>query len=247
MWTKRQIEQHRAAARALEHIEDAAFGYIRTHRDCTERAVQLFILEQYRKHGLKSALGRPIVAFGPSAVDPHHDPSKHGPRRLARADVVEIDVWARLDERGAPFADITWVGYVGKRIPRGVREVFDTVIRARDASVRALRRALSEHCLPSGREGDAAAMRVLLERGYRFRREILHTTGHSLGTASPHGIYGGIRAKNIQPLKKNLGYTIEPGIYVRGRFGIRSEINVYISSDWKLIHTTRVQRHLRLL
>jgi len=247
MWTRRQTRQHREAGILLGKIKDGAFEYVRTHPRCSELDVQKFILEQYKKHNLKTALGRPIVAFGPSVAFPHYNPARARPRKLRKGYVVEIDVWARLNEPRAPYADITWVGYVGKRIPKNIKKVFDIVLEARSASLSLLRNHLRKKKLPTGYEVDHAAMQVLLLHGYKYRKEILHTTGHSLGTASPHGVYGAISSKNKELLKKNLGYTIEPGIYLKGKFGIRSEINFYITSSYKLEITSKVQKSLLLI
>lgn len=248
VWTKKQIKQHKEAAALLEEIKNEAFEYIKTHERCTEREVQNLIAEAYKEHNLKSALNKPIVAFGEGGAFPHYDASEQKKERhIKRGDVVEIDVWARLNEPRAPFADITWVGYRGTKIPKKVTRVFLNVVTARDASVSCLKEKLKNKAMPTGYEVDQAAMQVLIDAGFRYRKEILHTTGHSIGTTSPHGRFGGVSSKNKQPLKRNVGYTIEPGIYIKNAFGIRSEIDFYITRDYTLDITTPVQKELLLL
>jgi len=242
MWNKEQIFQHKQAVRILEHILTDAFLYIKNYKNCTELNVQNFILEEYKKNKLKTALGKPIVAFGASSAFPHYDPSQGTPRTVKNGDVIKIDVWARLNKPHAPYGDITWMGYKGRRAPKTISNIFESVLKARDASVKELRNKLRNKKIPTGKEVDAVAMDVLLKSGGEFRKQILHTTGHSIGTTSPHGVYGAVSSRNKNKLKKNLGYTIEPGLYYKNRYGFRSEINCYITSEYKLIITTKPQR-----
>lgn len=96
--------------------------------------------------------------------------------------------------------------------------------------------------LPTGKEADRVAHHTLVRAGYE--RNILHRTGHSIGSSGPHGKYGHLSLKNSESLLINLGYTIEPGLYFKGEFGIRSEINFYINKNRQIILTTPVQRKL---
>lgn len=238
MWSKTEINNHVKAAQILDGIKDAAFVYMREHRDdVTEWQVKDFILAQFRKYQLQSAIGLPIVAFGESAAQPHHIPRHDA--RLAEGMLVKLDIWARLRKPHAPFADITWMAYCGTRVPKKGRKVYDTVIRARDAAVEFLKKELRTGRIPTGKAVDDAATRVLVRVG--FKKYIKHRTGHSIGFQSPHGEYPNVNQTNKEPLEPNLGYTIEPGVYIDGEFGVRSEIDFYITEKKKLLVTTKVQ------
>lgn len=86
------------------------------------------------------------------------------------------------------------------------------------------------------------ANNIITKAGYG--KNILHRTGHSIGTSSPHGLENNITIKNSQQLLKKVVYTIEPGIYLKNKFGIRSEIDFFIDENMKLVYTTKIQEKI---
>jgi len=254
-WNNSVIRDHKEAAARLTAITRDAFQYLRDQPRATEGETKDFILREFRRHGLvmDKPFTTPIVAFGSHAADPHYHPVP-GARRLAPGTLVMIDVWGRLRGRHKPYADITWMGYRGggaesrgrrlrgrRKVSREFQNVFDAVLAARDACLKLVRRG----ALPVGKTADEAANKILRRRGYG--RFIRHSTGHVLGFASPHGRGRNINRKNKYPLLKNIGYTIEPGIYMKGKLGARSEMNFYVSSAGKVIVTTPLQRRLVMI
>ena len=243
-WTKKQAGQHLNAARLLIKIKDLTFGHIRENPGVSEHDVQKFIIRKYAECKLISDSYPPIVAFDANSATPEFYPTKKSARIIKQGTFVLIDLWAKLDEKGAPFADITWVGYHGRRIPREIEKVFKTVIGSRDACLAYLKSQLSDGIVPRGSQAHKAAYDFLRKAGYE--RYIRHSTGHSLGTAKrdhgpkPDWLY----AKNDFPLNRTVGYTIEPGLYLNGRFGVRSEIDFYISKDNRLVVTTGLQKRI---
>lgn len=238
IWNKYKINNHLRAAQLLEKIKNEAFKLIKETRGITEYEVQQFIIKQFKSHNLKSGYGYPIVAFRQNTSFVHYIPSQYS-RKIKSDTLVLLDIWARLKEKDSPYADITWMAYKGSKIPTEILKVFKVVIGARDNAISFIRSKLKKKIIPIGREVDSAARDYIRNEGYG--KKFLHTTGHSLGLASPHGRFGRISQKNKSRLSKNLGYTIEPGIYLKNRFGIRSEINFYISNNYKLIITSKVQ------
>lgn len=244
-WSEKQTEQHIDAAQILVQIKDGALEFILTHPKTNEWEVKEFILDQYRRHNLKTYPATPIVAFNESIANPHYSPNKLTPKKLKPNTLIELDIWARLNESGAPFADITWMAFYGKEVPDEVQKVFDIVIEARDRTLIYIRECLELGNLPIGSEADWVARQTIIDAG--FGDKFIHSTGHSIGTSSPHGRYAGLRRTNQKELSVNLGYTIEPGIYLPGRFGVRSEIDFYINGARQLIVTTPVQEKLVLV
>jgi Xaa-Pro aminopeptidase len=233
-WNRSVIRDHKEAAERLTRIAHAAFAYLREHTHATEGETKGFIL-------------REIVAFGNSSVDPHYRPVP-GSRKLKPGTLVMIDVWGRLRGRHMPYADITWMGYCagpGLKVPREPQKVFDAVIAARDACLKLVRRGAARNALPIGKIADEAANKVIRGRGYG--KHIKHGTGHILGFSSPHGRGRHLNRKNGHPLLKGFGYTIEPGIYIKGKFGVRSEMNFYADSSGKVVVTTPLQRRLVMI
>jgi Xaa-Pro aminopeptidase len=226
-----------------------AFEYLRRNPGATEGGAKNFVLEEFRKRGLvmDKPFDTPIVAFNEHAAEPHYRPVP-GRRRLKPGTLVLIDIWGRLRGKRRPYADITWMGYCGTgrgdgaQTPQEVRRVFSAVIGARDACLAFIRKEARRGRLPAGRAADEAAYAVVARAGYK--KYIKHRTGHALGFVSPHGRGRHLNLKNRLPLLKNLGYTIEPGIYMNGRLGVRSEINFYIDGRGRVIVTTPPQRRL---
>jgi len=126
------------------------------------------------------------------------------------------------------FADITWMGYAGRAVPERFARAFGTICGARDAAVDLVQESVRAGRELRGWEVDRAAMTVLRDAGYADN--ILHRTGHSLGT-SVHG--NGVNMDDYEThddrrLLAGSGFTIEPGVYFDD-FGVRTEINMVVA------------------
>lgn len=242
VWTREQIINHRLACEILERIKNNAFVFIRENKEkgITEYDVQQFILEQFEKYNVENEVDKPIVAFNKNAAIPHYFPKKKS-KKLEKNTLILIDIWARLRRKDTPYSDITWMGYYGD-IPEDVKRVFDVVIQARDEALIFVESQLESGEVPIGAETNEIAQGIILNNG--FEKNIKHSIGHSIGFKSPHGKEPHVNSKNLGVLKLNLGYTIEPGVYFDGKFGIRSEINFFINENKKLIVTTPMQKEI---
>jgi Xaa-Pro aminopeptidase len=170
----------------------------------------------------------PMVAAMENAGDPHYMPTRERSRPIRRNELVLLDLWGKLPTPGAVFADISWTGFTGAAAPTDVVTVFETVARARDAALQFVQDGARAGRDMRGFQVDRAARRVLEEAGYASH--ILHRTGHSLGE-EVHGNavhMDDYETHDDRRLLPGLGFTIEPGLYFE-TFGIRSEINVYVS------------------
>ena len=139
-------------------------------------------------------------------------------------------MWAREASPDAIFADITWVGYAGSQVPALHQEVFDVVTVARDAALGFLSNAFAREEAIEGWEVDWVARKYISDRGYG--EYFTHRLGHSLGL-EVHGDavnLDGWETHDTRLLIPRIGVTIEPGVYLP-EFGMRSEIDVYISED----------------
>jgi Xaa-Pro aminopeptidase len=226
VWSPDQYESHCRAARAVREVVEEAFAEIargvRGGEACLELDVQRFLLAAFARRGLETA-HPPIVAVGAHSADPHHQPGAASIRENA---FVLIDLWAK-EPRGV-YADITWTGWVGREVPARVAEVFEIVRRARDAGVDAVRRALRAGIVLRGCEVDDAVRAVVRDAGYGDR--FVHRTGHSIGT-EVHGNganIDGFETRDERRILPRTCFSIEPGVYLPGDFGVRSELNVYV-------------------
>ncbi|OIP79071.1 MAG: hypothetical protein AUK20_02640 [Parcubacteria group bacterium CG2_30_45_37] len=229
-WTMTQIKQHKRAANLLNRILIEVIEYIKNKPETTDVAIRQFIKQQYKKHRLISDKQKSIVAFSKNTSQVHYYAEQ--PRKLKKGDLIMIDIWARLAKKGAPFADITWMMYYGRKLPREYAQAFKLVAQARDKAIDFFKNSLKNKTVPLGKEADSVVRSYLEKHGQRDR--FLHGTGHSLGFANPHGRRVRINRKGRLPIPINVGYTIEPGIYFKNEFGIRSEIDFYIDSPGEI-------------
>jgi Xaa-Pro dipeptidase len=237
-----KIDRHIEAARLLNIITLRIFEFISNNPEIDEIKIKQKILDEFAKNNLKTNTKKQIIAFNEHASFPHYSPIKKTNKKLKENTIIKLDIWARLDIPFSPFADITWMAYYGKKVPDRIQNVFEVVIAARDKVIQELRSNLKMGKIPTGLYLDKIACDVIKEMGYG--ESILHRTGHSMGYDNPHGKLPHLNNKNDNPLKINQIYTIEPGIYIKDEFGVRSEIDFYISNNFELIITTDLQKTL---
>jgi Xaa-Pro dipeptidase len=247
VWDDRQLASHRDAAEKLRRIVDEAFGHVGAQitagRPLTEYDLQQYVLSRIQAHGLITATP-PIAAVNAHSADPHYGPGPQGSSPITAGDLVLIDLWAKRPESGSVYADITWTGYVGSTVPERQQEVFTIVRQARDAALEFVRARVEAGEFPCGWEVDDVCRRVIREAGYGER--FVHRTGHSIGE-EVHGNGANIDNLETQDGRRLLPrtcFSIEPGIYLPGEFGIRSELDVYVSDREALVYGQPVQTEI---
>jgi Xaa-Pro aminopeptidase len=230
---------HDAAVRVLVAEKDRAFAEIarrvRAGEKVTEGDIAVRIRDGMKAAGLVAEW--PIVAAGENGANPHYAPAETGSREIRRGDVVVIDMASRKDgDPAAICADMTFVGYVGETVPKDVADVFAVVARARDATVAFLGERFRAGTATYGWEADGVARGVVTKAGYGA--EFIHRTGHSIDTRV-HGDGANLddfETHDTRPFIPDTGFSVEPGIYLPGKFGIRSEIDCH--TDGKSIEVT---------
>lgn len=234
---------HDAAVRILVAQKDTAFAEIarriRAGDKVTEGDIAARIRDGMKAAGL--AAEWPIVAAGENGANPHYAPAEHGSREIRRGDVVIIDMASRNEgDPAAICADMTFVGYVGDVVPKEVADVFAVVARARDATVAFLTERFRDGKPVRGFEADGVARGVIARAGYA--EFFIHRTGHSIDTRV-HGDGANLddfETHDTRPFIPDTGFSVEPGIYLPGKFGIRSEIDCHIDGN-KVEVTTPLQ------
>lgn len=239
-WNKTLINRHIKAARLLDKIKNQTLDFISKNREIKEEEVRAFVRKLYRQNNLTSDKQSPIVAFRENTSFVHYFGER--PKKLKPNSLILLDFWARLNQAQSPQADLTWMAFSGKKVSGEVNRIFNLVIKARNKSLHELKKTILKKQMPSGFSLDEAARGVIRKAGHV--EKFMHTTGHSLGFSSPHGREPGLNYKNHLPIEKNLGYTIEPGVYFKNKFGIRSEIDFYINLKNQLIVTTEIQKKI---
>jgi Xaa-Pro dipeptidase len=244
-WTDEHLASHRRSAETIAAIaRDAlvlAGGRARTREPATEHELVAGILERFARGGLSTDHG-PSVCAGESSANPHYEPSADRPRAIREGDVLLIDLWAT--EPGGVYADQTWMAFVGTPSPRAL-EVWSAVRDARDAAIRLVERAAEGGRSLRGAEVDDAAREVIVARG--FGERFIHRTGHSIDPRSLHGAgphLDNLETREERRLVPGIGFSIEPGVYLAGEFGMRSEVNAFLQPAHAIITPTGYQTEL---
>ena len=232
-WTAEQLEMHLEAGRRVDRIRAEAFQTIGTalqaNSTINEWQVNRFIREGFEKSGLVTDHG-PIVGVNANMSNPHYEPGPEGSSEIRKGDAVLIDMWAKLKRPGAVFYDITWTGYCGADPPSAIQNVFEIVRDARDRAVERVQAAVRNKEGIHGFDVDDAARGYIKEKG--FAEYFVHRTGHSIGE-EVHGTGANMDNLETHDERKIIPgtcFSVEPGVYLP-EFGIRSEVNVYVSAN----------------
>jgi Xaa-Pro dipeptidase len=243
-WTPQEVEDHRAAAEVLAEVARSELsGAVReAGRGLTEKALQERVIAGVEGRGLVFDTP-PIVAFGANSANPHYEPGTNGQVELQEDQVVLLDLWAGRT-RTTVFADQTWMGFAGRNPPPRVREVWEVVRRARDAAVEAVQSAAAAGRPIARFEADRAARGVIEAAGYGDR--FVHRTGHSIDRdlhgSGPH--LDDYETHDDRRLERGVGFSVEPGIYLAGEFGVRSEVNMYWGEGGPVVTPREPQREM---
>lgn len=249
-WSAEELAGHRRAAEALRRIALAAFQQAHAwvgagDPRATEHGLQAWVLEAMAREGLVTN-SPPIVAVAANSANPHHEPSPAPEVPIRTDQVLLLDLWAGVSA-DAVYADQTWMAYTGTAVPAEVQRVFEVVRDARDQAVAVLRDKWREGWSVSGADLDDAARGVIRAAGYADH--FVHRTGHSIDRdlhgSGPH--LDNFETNDVRTLQAGIGFSVEPGVYLAGRFGVRSEINVTLHDDGPEVTPAEPQRELVLL
>ncbi len=230
VWSPEQLQTHIEASDKMHRIFFDAFGEIarriRADEPTTEYDIEQFILRRWQDEGMGGE--HAIVSVNGNTADPHYTPKRDTAMPIKRGDFVLLDLASKLRTPGAVFTDQTWTGYVGDTVPEEYTRVFNVVRDARDAAVEFVRKNIREGKTIRGADVDDVSRGVITRAG--FGEFFTHRTGHSIGE-EVHG--NGVNIDNFETrdsrrITPGVCFSIEPGIYQRGKFGVRSEIDVYV-------------------
>ena len=247
-WTPANLEAHIEAGVKVDRVRREAFDLVRAKLSAGEAinefAVKQFIRERFDDAGLVTDHG-PIVGVNENSSDPHYEPQAGASREIRRGDWLLIDMWAKMDSPAGVYYDITWTGFCGPEPPAEIAKVFGIVTEARNRAIKFVQEGLRAGRVLHGFEVDDAARGVIRERG--FEQYFFHRTGHSIG-AEVHG--SGANMDNLETHDERrlipwTCFSVEPGIYLP-RFGVRSEVNVFVGEDGAHV-TGEIQDRIVLL
>jgi len=248
-WSPAQLAEHRRSAGilrevALEAFRRAADG-IRAGTPLHEGELSLWITGALELQGIVEGADC-VVAIGPRASDPHYHPGDAG-ERITEGEVLLIDLWGKATSGGVP-ADQTWMGILAAAVPARVQTVWEAVRDARDGALDFLRGRHAAGLPVHGFEVDDVARGIIAGRG--FGEAFVHRTGHSIDVEL-HGSgpnLDHLETRDDRRLIEGVGFSVEPGIYLPGVLGVRSEVDVHWGADGVEVTTPEPQSELfRLL
>jgi Xaa-Pro aminopeptidase len=225
-----QKQSHIEASDKLHRVLMETFAEIgrniRAEKAITEYDIQQFIARRLEEEGMTREEG--IVAVNANAANPHYFPTRENPAPIKRGDFVLLDIVSKLRKPGAICTDQTWTGFVGETVPEEHVRIFNIVREARDAATEFVRKNVREGKRIRGADVDDVSRGVIKRAGYG--EQFTHRTGHSIGEEC-HG--NGVNIDNFETrdsrfITAGVLFSIEPGIYLEGKFGVRSEIDVYV-------------------
>ncbi|MEE6211457.1 Xaa-Pro peptidase family protein [Salarchaeum sp. III] len=191
----------------------------------TETELARYVADRLEAHGGEGTSFETIVGSGPNAALPHHH---HGEREIEAGEPVVFDFGTRVDHY--PSDQTRTVVFEGEP-PEAYIDAHETVVEAQQAAVDAVEPGVSCEAV------DAAAREVIADAG--FGEEFVHRTGHGVGLdvhEEPYIVDG-----NDRELVEGMVFSVEPGIYREGEWGVRIEDLVAVTADGceRLNHTTR--------
>jgi Xaa-Pro aminopeptidase len=250
-WGQEQVESHRRASDALDAARDAAFRFVAERagagRPALETEVQEVMMAEFARRRCTTD-HPPIVAVGPHSADPHYVPTPERAVPCARGEMLLLDLWCKEEPASAAYADITWMAFIGSTPSAEHTRVWEVVRNARDLGVERVRARTAKHERMEGWEIDRAVRDYITAEGFGDR--FLHRTGHSIGLAAVHGDGANIddyETHDTRELVPGLAFSIEPGVYLEGKFGVRSELDVFLSAEGPQIYTPPQRELVKLL
>jgi Xaa-Pro aminopeptidase len=237
-WTDQQRIDQFEVSSVLRKTVDVAFGFIgdklRARQKVTEYDVQQRMVQYFKENNLVFG-DAPNCSVNANGANPHYEPTNEIFSEIKKGDFILIDLWAKGSRPGSVYSDITWVAFAGETIPPKYQKVFEIVKGARDAAVEYLKKEFSAGHKPQGCDVDDVTRKYISAEGYA--ENFIHRTGHNIGE-EVHG--NGANIDNLEThdqreIIPETCFSIEPGIYLPGEFGVRLEIDVFITKDKQIV------------
>ena len=243
-----ELTSHEEASHALHQIIYATWQKIRetfsAKRAVYEGDILNWLQGLFKEYSLITDWPL-IVASGINTTLPHYFPQGQG-ALLKENELVQLDIWGKKSQTDAIYADISWVGFLARKAPQPITDVFKTVIAARDQAIYFIKTRLEANEIVTGAEVDQEVTAYLIQAG--MERFIKHRSGHAIDH-QVHGWGVNLDSKEFpdwRPLKEGACFSLEPGLYLKD-FGMRTEINIYIKNKQPVISGGEPQRDLLLL
>lgn len=208
----KEIELMKEASRINDVVIEKAMAFV--HEGVTEREIAEYIDQQFKAEGAEGASFETIVSFGANAANPHHEPDD---TVVQPGDCVLIDMGCRKDHY---VSDMTRTSFY-KKADDEYAKIHDIVRLANEKAELIVKPGVPLF------EIDAAARNLISEAGYG--QYFTHRLGHFCGQTDHE--QGDVSSANHNVAKEGMVFSIEPGIYLPGKFGVRVEDLVLVTKD----------------
>jgi Xaa-Pro aminopeptidase len=244
VWSQEQLETHLYAAKHMREIVDEIVKEVRrrilANASVTEVEIQDFIVKQYERRDL-TAGHPPIVAINAHSADPHYAPNLQDNLPMKKGDFLLVDMWSKRKVPHAVYDDITWTFFIGESVPAEHQKIFNVVRDGRDAAIKEAQQRYPTGEVLYGWQIDDVARQSITKAGYG--QHFIHRTGHSIHE-EVHGNGANIDNLETQDSRRLMArtcFSIEPGVYLRGTFGVRSEVDMYLSEKEAIVTGLPIQ------
>jgi len=231
VWSDQQLETHLYAAKDMREIVVEIVKEVRrrvlANASVTEVEIQDFILKEYDRRDL-TAGHPPIVAINAHSADPHYAPNLEDNLPMKKGDFLLVDMWSKRKVPHAVYDDITWTFFIGETVPAEHQKIFNVVRDGRDAAIKEAQQRYPTGEILYGWQIDEVARQSITKAGYG--QHFIHRTGHSIHE-EVHGNGANIDNLETQDSRRLMArtcFSIEPGVYLKGTFGVRSEVDMYL-------------------
>lgn len=246
MLNAEQLQSHLEASQFLDRLAASVWKKIGSCLGkINEYEVQQWMLKQMQEAGFVTQ-GSPICAINAHSANPHFEPDSNSRAPICPGDFILIDLWCKRDHADAVYGDITRVAVAGQPSPRH-QEIFSIVRRAQQAATDFVLQRHREGNPALGYEADEVCRAVIAASGYGAY--FPHRTGHNIYTQDhgPGAHLDSLETRDTRPLIAGTCFSIEPGIYLPGEFGVRLEYDIYLAQGGEGIVTGGIQDQLELL
>ena len=244
VWSDEQLESHLYAAKNMREIVDEiakeVARRVRSNVTVNEVEIQDFVMKQIDSRGLTA--GHPaIVAINAHSADPHFAPNLDDNLPMKKGDFLLVDMWSKQKLPHAVYDDITWTYFIGETVPAEHQKIFNVVRDGRDAAIKAAQKLYPTGDVLYGWQIDEEARQSITKAGYG--QYFIHRTGHSIHE-EVHGNGANIDNLETQDSRRLMArtcFSIEPGVYLKGNFGVRSEVDMYLSEEEAIVTGLPIQ------
>jgi len=233
IWGDAGRTAHHVAVHHIVELRKEALAFV-AKRISNREPVSEYDVQQRITHGMtmRGLTGpAPVVAAGVNTADPYYVPTAAKTTAIKAGDVIVLGIAAKLDKADGIYAAQTWVAVADRTVPDNIKNAFNTASLARDQALVLITDRMRKHRVVTGAEVDQATRAFMKKSG--VASQVMHRTGHSMD----NDLQGGgadlddFEVKDTRIMTAGTGFTVGPGLYYPGQFGVRTEVSVYLSPN----------------